>query len=109
MQMYPGWTARDNYAKHKKKRRKREKNRIDSNSEGSQKCEKVLFLCSVYKILGLCRLTGASVNPARTFGPALISGFWEFHWLYWAAPILGGIIAGLIMNYVFVKKAEQEA
>jgi len=53
-------------------------------------------------------LTGASVNPARTFGPALISGFWEFHWMYWAAPILGGIIAGLIMNYVFVKKAEQE-
>jgi aquaporin-4 len=54
-------------------------------------------------------LTGASVNPARTFGPALISGFWEFHWLYWAAPILGGIIAGLIMNYVFVKSAEKEA
>ncbi len=54
-------------------------------------------------------LTGASVNPARTFGPALISGFWEFHWLYWAAPILGGIIAGLIMNYVYVNKAEKEA
>jgi len=54
-------------------------------------------------------LTGASVNPARTFGPALISGFWEFHWMYWAAPILGGIIAGLIMNYVFVNKAEKTA
>ena len=53
-------------------------------------------------------LTGASVNPARTFGPALISGFWEFHWLYWVAPIVGGIIAGVIMNYVFVKKAEAE-
>lgn len=54
-------------------------------------------------------LTGASVNPARTFGPALISGAWEFQWLYWAAPILGGIIAGLIMNYVYVNKAEKEA
>ncbi|HSD04271.1 MAG TPA: MIP family channel protein [Nitrosopumilaceae archaeon] len=54
-------------------------------------------------------LTGASVNPARTFGPALISGFWEFHWIYWVGPIIGGIIAGLIMNYVFVKKAEQQA
>lgn len=54
-------------------------------------------------------LTGASVNPARTFGPALISGFWEFHWIYWAAPILGGIIAGVLMNYIYVNKAEKEA
>lgn len=53
-------------------------------------------------------LTGASVNPARTFGPALISGFWEFHWLYWAAPILGGVLAGLIMNYVYTNHAEKE-
>ncbi|MGI0066135.1 MAG: MIP/aquaporin family protein [Nitrosotalea sp.] len=53
-------------------------------------------------------LTGASMNPARTFGPALISGFWDYHWMYWAAPITGAIIAGLIMNYVFVKKAEKE-
>jgi aquaporin-4 len=54
-------------------------------------------------------LTGASVNPARTFGPALISGFWDYHLMYWAAPILGGIIAALIMNYVYVKKVEKEA
>ena len=54
-------------------------------------------------------LTGASMNPARTLGPALASGFWEFHWIYWVGPIIGGIIAGLIMNYVFVKKAETEA
>lgn len=53
-------------------------------------------------------LTGASMNPARTFGPAIASGYWEFHWVYWVAPIIGGIIAGLIMNYVFVKKAETE-
>jgi len=54
-------------------------------------------------------LTGASMNPARTLGPALASGFWEFHWVYWVGPIIGGIIAGLIMNYVFVKQAEAEA
>ena len=53
-------------------------------------------------------LTGASMNPARTFGPAVVSGFWELHWIYWIAPIIGGIIAGVIMNYVFVNKAESE-
>lgn len=51
-------------------------------------------------------LTGASVNPARTFGPALVSGFWEFHWMYWAAPIVGGIIAVVIMKYIYLNKED---
>ena len=54
-------------------------------------------------------LTGASMNPARTFGPALISGHWEFHWIYWVGPIIGAVIAGLIMQYLYVKKDAKEA
>src|SRR5574340_1769411 len=53
-------------------------------------------------------LTGASVNPARTLGPAIISGYWDYHWIYWAGPIVGAVIAGLVMNYIFVNKAEKE-
>ena len=53
-------------------------------------------------------LTGASVNPARTLGPAIISGYWTNHLMYWIGPIVGAVIAGLIMNYIFVKKAEKE-
>lgn len=37
-------------------------------------------------------LTGASMNPARSFGPALIAGQWEHHWLYWIAPIIGAAV-----------------
>lgn len=39
------------------------------------------------------KITGASMNPARSFAPALISGTWQHHWLYWIAPILGAQIA----------------
>lgn len=54
-------------------------------------------------------LTGASVNPARTLGPAIASGYWDFHWIYWVGPIVGAVIAGMIMQYIYVKKDLKEA
>ena len=40
-------------------------------------------------------LTGAALNPARAFGPALASGTWANHAVYWIGPISGGLVAAL--------------
>jgi MIP family channel proteins len=44
-------------------------------------------------------LTGAAMNPARTFGPALASGMWSNHLVYWIGPLIGGAAAGLLQHY----------
>ena len=54
-------------------------------------------------------LTGAAVNPARAFGPALISGQWVAHAVYWVGPILGGVLAAVLWEYVLLKGVKSEA
>lgn len=46
-------------------------------------------------------VTGTSVNPARSFGPALLVGgeAWSQLWLFWLAPLVGAVAAGLVHNF----------
>jgi aquaporin Z len=50
-------------------------------------------------------LTGAAMNPARHFGPALVHGEWKDAWLYWAGPITGGVLASIVHNYIFIPRS----
>jgi aquaporin TIP len=50
-------------------------------------------------------LTGAAMNPARTFGPALASGMWSNHLVYWIGPLIGGALAALLQHYFLMERA----
>ena len=54
-------------------------------------------------------LTGAAMNPARAFGPALVAGQWTGHIVCWIGPILGGIVAALLWEHVLLPPRQRTA
>lgn len=54
-------------------------------------------------------LTGAAVNPARAFGPALVAGDMVAQMVYWIGPILGGVLAGLLWEHVLLPKRTESS
>nr|QKE23135.1 aquaporin 14 [Zeus faber] len=54
------------------------------------------------------RFSGASMNPARALGPAIIVGFWESHWVYWIGPVLGAVLAGVSHEFLFAPSASRQ-
>jgi len=48
-------------------------------------------------------LTGASMNPARSFAPAVVTGVcWSNHWIYWIGPLFGSTLAALVSEFLFL-------
>ncbi len=51
-------------------------------------------------------ISGASMNPARSFGPALVTGVWVDQWIYWIAPVIGAGIGAVVYQFL---RGENEA
>lgn len=76
---------------------------VDKKNKSRHAALAIGFVLIFDHIIGLS-LTGASMNPARTFGPALASGMWDNHLVYWVGPIIGALIAAFLYQKVFMGK-----
>jgi aquaporin Z len=54
-------------------------------------------------VLAIGPLTGASLNPARSFGPAVASGVYEGQIIFWTAPLVGGMLAAVLYTVLFLR------
>lgn len=59
--------------------------------------------------LALGPFTGGSLNPARSFGPAVASGVLEGQVVYWTGPIIGAIVAALLYDQLFIRRGTDSA
>lgn len=58
-------------------------------------------------ILAIGPFTGASLNPARSFGPAVASGIFEGQAVYWIGPIVGALAAALLYEMLFIRSPRE--
>ena len=49
-------------------------------------------------------LTGAAMNPARVFGPAVAANFWHDHYVYWVGPLVGGALGGFVYRLLIERR-----
>jgi len=77
---------------------------VDRRSHTSHAGLAIGFLFSGMVLIGF-GLTGGAFNPARAFGPALVSNSWVNQWIYWVGPIIGAAVAALVYEYGILRKA----
>jgi MIP family channel proteins len=76
--------------------------RGESASPGKRLGGLIVGLAVAVETLVAAPFTGAALNPARSFGPALATHHWQNHGVYWVGPLFGGALAAVIYNAIFL-------
>ena len=64
-------------------------------------------LAATADVLAIGPMSGAALNPARAFGPAVAFGQWQGQLIFWAGPIVGGVLAALLYDMLFLPRAAE--
>lgn len=76
---------------------------VDERGKGVKIGAFGIGLTVTFDILAGGAVTGASMNPARSFGPALIYGDFNLHWCYWVGPVAGAVVGALLYHNFILK------
>jgi MIP family channel proteins len=79
---------------------------VETRGQGVKIGGFAIGLTVTFDILAGGPVTGASMNPARSFGPALVQGFWQWHWAYWVAPIAGAVVGALVYDRLILERSK---
>jgi aquaporin TIP len=77
---------------------------VDSGGAFKSIAGLAIGLTITFDILAAGPLTGAAMNPARAFGPELVQNIWSDWWVYWVGPFLGGALAGLAYEHLYLRE-----
>lgn len=78
---------------------------VDRKNEGGMgHAGLALGLVYAASVMVAYTLTGGALNPARVFGPALVSGSWALHYVYWVGPLIGALVAAFVYHFGYLKR-----
>lgn len=82
--------------------------RILLHDEGSESAAFFAGTALLISNMMCIAVSGGSMNPARSFGPAVVAGVWKSHWVYWLGPYFGALFAALYLRQMKGKVKEED-
>lgn len=83
-------------------------NAVDEKSPAGLLAPVPIGFAVILGILASGNLSGGSMNPARSIGPAVATQTFDGQWVYWVGPMIGAALAGLLYKHAFLSRNEAE-